>query len=299
MLKNIKAIKFCDNTSYQINDFKLKKTIIDYILNQINTSFLQEKEINNESILKHIKSKNYKAFYLPNYNNYILLLKEINNIYYSILIKNNFELNLNSINYNNLEIYHLDIIFPKNYYKGTILNTFLTKNESNSILNIYDLLYFEGNLVNFNLDEKKTIIKLIISDLDTKYFQFNIINYLNLNELNNSDNIHGIIFISYLNDIKYIIKKKNKYIKEYSNLYMKKLNTDVFNLYCNDNENKKKIGLAHIPNINTSLCFNKYNDEIVVKCWYNKKFNKWVPFELVKEDNITNYKEIVNISKKL
>ena len=37
------------------------------------------------------------------------------------------------------------------------------------------------------------------------------------------------IFIPYINDLKYIIKKREKIVKEYSILFMTKINTDVFN----------------------------------------------------------------------
>ena len=74
---------------------------------------------------------------------------------------------------------------------------------------------------------------------------------------------------------------------------MTKINTDVFNLFCLENSKKKKIGIAHIPNINTSKIFNKYDEEIIVKCWLNTKFNKWVPYEILENDeNISTLNEI-------
>lgn len=302
MLKNITPINFADNKVFKIDDFKIKKIIIEYLINDINNLFIQEKNINEENILKNIKSKNYKAIYLPTGETYILLLKLIDNIYYTLLIKNNFNLNVNTINYNNLEIHHLDLIFPKKYFNGTILNGYITKDNDKCSLNIYDIVYYEGNLINSNLDEKKNLIKSILVDINTKYFNYNIVNYIEISELVDDKINNGIIFIPFINDLKYVIKKKTKIIKEYSNLYMKKLNTDVFNLYClNDDYQKQKIGIAHIPNIKTSLEFNKYDDELKVKCWFNNKFSKWIPFEILNDidENITNYNQIIKQIKKI
>ena len=136
MYKNIENIDFSNNNLNKINDFKIKRILLDYLCNEVNNIYLQEKVIDEKNLLKNIKSKNYKAFYIPNSNNYILLLKEINNIYYSVLIKNNFDINSENINFNKLEIYHLNIHFSQKYFNGTIINCFLKKNSENCILDV-------------------------------------------------------------------------------------------------------------------------------------------------------------------
>ena len=80
---------------------------------------------------------------------------------------------------------------------------------------------------------------------------------------------------------------------------MKKKATDVFLIYCLDNMNKKKkIGIAHIPNLKTSKYLNKYQEEIIVKCWYSIKFDKWVPFEILEKAKITTYDDIIIKTKR-
>jgi len=292
MLKNVTSVKIGDDYCNLINDFKIKQIIIDYLFNDIDTNQLQEHLVEETKMLRSIKNKKYKAIYLTNNNNYILLLKEINNIFYTLLIKKNFDFNYNEINYNKLEIFFIDINYPKEYYKGTIIEGRLEIINNESIFNIYDILKFKGNNINYNLDEKKDLIKSIINNLDNKFFKFNIIEYVDIDKLENNSNNIGILFISYINDNKYIIFFNTKTVKEYSYLYMKKKTTDVFDIYCLDNNNKKKIGIAHIPNLKTSKYFNKYNNEIIVKCWYSIKFNKWVPFEILEEGKITTFDEI-------
>ena len=299
MLKNITQVKLGDDKCNLINDFKIKQIIIDYLFNNIDTSLLQEHLIEETNILKIIKNKKYKAIYLTNFNNYILLLKEIDNTYYTLLIKNNFNYNYNELNYNKLEIYFIDMIYPKDYYKGTIINGHLEIIKNNSIFNIYDILKFKGDDINYDLDEKKDIMKLFIKKTDNKYFKFDIVNYIDFDKLeNNSANV-GILFIPYINDNKYIIYFDTLISKQYCNLYMKKKTTDVFSLYCLDNTNKKyKIGIAHIPNLKTSRYFNNYQEDIIVKCWYDIKFSKWVPFEILEQATITSYDDIIIKTKR-
>ena len=158
---------------------------------------------------------------------------------------------------------------------------------------------FKGDDINYNLDEKIDLIKLIIKKIDNKFFKFDIVNYIDIDKLENKSNNVGILFIPYVNDNKYIIYFNTTITKEYSNLYMKKKTTDVFLIYCLDNtNNKKKIGIAHIPNLKTSGFFNKFQEEIIVKCWYDIKFNKWVPFEILEKAKITTYDDIIIKTKR-
>ena len=58
--------------------------------------------------------------------------------------------------------------------------------------------------------------------------------------------------------------------------------TDVYNILENS-EDKDKLGIAHIPNMKTSLmCQNEINDNSVLfNCIYYKKFKKWIPLSKV------------------
>ena len=68
---------------HKINDFKIKTSIITSLLDD-NIDNLNEFPIDKD-IIKN--SNNYKIAYLSEGNNYILFLKKINNIFYTLLIK--------------------------------------------------------------------------------------------------------------------------------------------------------------------------------------------------------------------
>ena len=55
--------------------------------------------------------------------------------------------------------------------------------------------------------------------------------------------------------------------------------TDVYNLF----ENNERIGIAHIPNMKTSIYLqnNLDNSKKEVECVFNKKFNKYIPIRLL------------------
>ena len=56
--------------------------------------------------------------------------------------------------------------------------------------------------------------------------------------------------------------------------------SDVYNLY----DDNKKIGIAHIPNIKTSLYLQNNilkDDKYLINCVYYKKFDKYIPLSLV------------------
>ena len=72
----------------------------------------------------------------------------------------------------------------------------------------------------------------------------------------------GILFIPNVVNIKYYIYFNKSISKNYSNLYMKKFKTDVFYLSCIHENSKKKIGIASIDTLNSSLYFNKFTEEI-------------------------------------
>lgn len=282
MLKNIIEKYIGNYKANLINDFKIKKLIIEYIFENININKIKEEVILNNNTLNEIKNNNYRVIYLNNGNNYILLLKEINNIYFSLIIKKNFKYNLNEINMNNLEIYDIDIKIPKDFYKGTIIEGRLEFNDNDCYFNIFNIIKLKDNNLDFPISEKMNIINDNFLNLESKNFKFKTSELHNIKNLKNNSNYIGILFIpESINNHKFLIYFNNIISKKYCHLYMQKINTDIFKLYA---KNNNKIGIAHIPNIKTSHYFNKITEKIIVKCWYSEKFEKWVPFEIF--DNI-------------
>ena len=279
MLTNINKIIKGNMNFYHIDNFKIKQIIMNYLFNYIEE--LKEINIDNIEQLKDIKDcKKYKVYKFKKGDNYILLLKQIKNIYYNVLIKNNFEYSEDKLNYNNLEILSLDINFPKNYYKGTIIEGRLIDNKIFEIYNIVKNINDINNI--YNLKDNKFIFRKAA--------------LIDIKDIKKDKDVIGLLFL--YNNNKYSIYFEYKIEKIISNLIIKKLNTDVFNVFCLDIDNKKfKLGIAHIPNIKTSHFFNKIITEINVKCWYEKKFNKWVPYEILSDDIIID--KFDNIQEKI
>ena len=51
MYKNIENIDFSNNNLNKINDFKIKRILLEYLCNNINNIYLQEKVINEKNYL--------------------------------------------------------------------------------------------------------------------------------------------------------------------------------------------------------------------------------------------------------
>ena len=59
--------------------------------------------------------------------------------------------------------------------------------------------------------------------------------------------------------------------------------SDIYNLYCLNNDEIHKYGGAHIQNLRTSKymrkCFQDGSDNITMNCEYNPSMEKWKPIE--------------------
>ena len=84
------------------------------------------------------------------------------------------------------------------------------------------------------------------------------------------------------NIVEFLSQRKYSYENgESIKLYIKRTEiTDVYNLYDEDN----KLGIAHVPNMKTSLILQKEiitDDKYKVECLFNKKFNKYIPLNII------------------
>lgn len=125
------------------------------------------------------------------------------------------------------------------------------------------IIYLDKN------NEKNNNVKISNSKFN-KPLDKNIENF-SYELIHNLPNILNQRIYSYEND-------KNQKV-----FYLDKTNiSDVFNLYDNL-KNKKKLGIAHIPNFKTSQMCRKYviDGPRKFSCVYNKKFKKWIPIELI------------------
>jgi len=202
------------------------------------------------------------------------------------LIKDCYYLMNNSIE--NMEMYqkmlHLDNIIQHNFKGKSSCKNFIFKLNSLKKYNeIKDII--------------KSCDKSKIPIVGLEFFpKFSGISIIYLDKINNKNNttdvkinnkekniesfsyklIHNLTDI--LNNRSYSYENENN-IKP---LFLEKTNiTDVYNLY-EDLEDKKKLGIAHIPNYKTSrLCHNIIKDKPVkFDCVFYKKFKKWIPLHL-------------------
>ena len=99
---------------------------------------------------------------------------------------------------------------------------------------------------------------------------------------NNTEKVSNESYHLIRNIVEFLSQRKYSYEEgKTTKLYIKKTEiTDVYNLYDEDT----KVGIAHVPNMKTSLMLQKNvitDDRYKVKCVFNKKFNKYIPLNLI------------------
>ena len=85
----------------------------------------------------------------------------------------------------------------------------------------------------------------------------------------------------------------------------KLVSLDVVELYANENNQPKRIGLGYIPTIKASrICNENISEEkfTFVKCKINNYFKKWEPIEIYKSselsiNKVAQYNQVNNINK--
>ena len=86
----------------------------------------------------------------------------------------------------------------------------------------------------------------------------------------------------------------------------KLISLDVVELFANENNEPKRIGLGYIPTIKASkICNENISEEdfTFVKCKMNNTFKKWEPIEIYKSsdkltiDKVSSFEKINNIDK--
>ena len=89
--------------------------------------------------------------------------------------------------------------------------------------------------------------------------------------------------------------------KTYMTFIMRKTDTsDIYNLYCSNNDDLKKYGIALIDGLKTSKkmrkLFQNDKDNLQMKCKYDNKKEKWIPIDLSQE-KIDEYSHICKFTE--
>jgi hypothetical protein len=312
----IDKIVFGNNVGYKINDYLIKKKILDYLLDNVEPYNFIYTKISEENHLMKIKNTQY--FVCPNIigENYIFISKKINSIFYSVIINKKNIMDIKNINYNDVIIISLKIRLCEKTYDGTILDGKIINVGGCSVFLINDGYQIYGkDIIDENIHNK---FKKINDFLDNSYIIDNNMNVIDfrLNKLNEINDIKDLIYnrmkksIYIFDSIIFIPKNKNtKYIYYLNNKHNlnlekimkgKRIDIDVVELYAKDDEGDRRIGIAHIPTKKCSkICFDNlnYNELLPIKCRLNICFKKWEPIEIYLDHNvkISSYSEIRSI----
>lgn len=275
---------------------KIKNKILQYLYKSIDIN-VKHNIIINKKDLDIIKRGDY--IICPKYEGtrIWIIFCQIDDIYYAINFpKHNQRKKIELI------MYPINIYAIKEMYSGTILEGIYFKVEQNKFL-IIDEVYFlagQNQLLKPKDDRLDYLTKYFLNNIEqipnyqmyvTKYFQINNESIQELYEKIKSDTkiqeiifypkIYGRNIYSYTiidDDIIDDIIQITKFILQ------KTTNPDVYNLL--SLKTKNKIGIAYIPDIETSKkCKQWFKDnkskELIVKCKMDHNNKKWMPVELV------------------
>ena len=309
-------IIFGNNVGYKINNYLLKKQIINYLESNVDIFKLCDNIIIEEENLLTIKNESYVA--IPNIvgEDYIFIAVKLQDIFYVILIEKKTLQNMKNINYNELNMISIRIRLSIDVYKGTIFDGRIVNLGGCSAFIINKIYKINGDDMSHNtIHETYKLAEnfidesyIIDSNMNSILFKLNKIYELNdfdklVNEKipNSKFKFSSIDFIA--SDIsktfRYYYTNQDHDIKQ-AVMFGKLISTDVIELFSTDENNKiKRVGIAHIPDIKTSIICNNHISESelsLLKCKLDYRFKKWVPQEINLESiEVTEYNEIINM----
>lgn len=310
-----KKVILGSNVGYEINKYDIKSKIYNYLINNVNNYKLTKNIIKSDNDLNELLDKNYNI--LPNIvgEDYIFLCKKINEKYYVVLIERN-SFDLENINFNRMNIVSLKIRLNLKSYDGTIFEGRLVNLGGTNVFIINKVFMLYGNdLKNLKIEDvyEKTNnfidnSYIIDSNMNSISFKLNrlydIKDFDDLvdNKLKNSKyKFSSLDFVKSNFENSYRLYFTNQdNMTHFVNICGKLIDIDVVELFAKDSTNKiKRIGIAHIPDINTSLLCNKYlsNNELNnLRCKFNFKFKKWIPLEIINKENFesTKYEYVID-----
>ena len=307
-------ILFANSVGYKINNYLIKKKVIDYLQNNVDIYKIKNNFILDENDLLTIKNENLSI--LPNIvgDDYIFVSIKHNGMYYAVLVEKN-TLDFEDTNYNNLNIISIKIRLANKTYDGTIFDGRIVNLGGccafiiNKIYKLYgdDMEKHELKDVYKMTEEFISESYIIDSNMNTILFKLNRIYELNdIEKLVNEKIPNSRYQFSSLDFIKDDCSKTYRYYytsqdnkDKFAVMYGKLINVDVVELFSED-ENKKirRVGIAHIPDIKTSQICNQHissSELSILKCKLNYRFKKWTPQEIYLEKfDVNSYEEINN-----
>jgi len=309
-------IIFGNNVGYKINNYILKKQIIKYLESNIDSFKLCDNTIIEEENLLTIKNDSYVV--IPNIvgDDYIFIAVKLQDIFYVILIEKKTLQNMKNINYNELNMISIRIRLSIDVYKGTIFDGRIVNLGGCSAFIINKIYKINGDdMIDNTIYETYKLAEnfidesyIIDSNMNSILFKLNKIYELNeLDKLVNEKIPNSKFKFSSIDFIASDVSKtfrhyytNQDYETKQAVMFGKLINTDVIELFSTDENNKiKRVGIAHIPDIKTSIICNNHISESelsLLKCKLDYRFKKWVPQEINLESiEVTEYNEIINM----
>jgi hypothetical protein len=309
-------IIFGNNVGYKINNYLLKNKIINYLESSIDKFKLCDNIIIEEENLLTIKNDSYVA--VPNIvgDDYLFVAVKLQDIFYVILIEKKTLQNMQNINYNELNMISIRIRLSIDVYKGTIFDGRIVNLGGcsafiiNKIYKLYGDDMIDNTIHEVYKNAEKFIDESYIIDSNMNSILFKLNRIYELDELdklinekipNSKFKFSSIDFIAsdLSKTFRYYYTNQDYKIKQ-AVMFGKLISTDVIELFSKDENNKiKRIGIAHIPDIETSRICNDHISESelsLLKCKLDYRFKKWVPQEINLESiEVTDYNEINNM----
>lgn len=310
-------ISFCDRVAYNIKSNEIKTKILEDLEKKYNLKIIQKHyfPLTDESV-KHIIATPHVITVRSQGNPYLL--------YFTKYMDKEIIYLLDKKIHPGYVLPRIIIgrgLYNKEIFNGTIIDGEMVKSGDKWLFLINDMIAYKGEyLIKKNLPERLSIIynmleKEYTEDETMDMYKYMVKRYANLcvdtiEKILLEEypyNIRGIYFWAY--NLKYkpkLINKDDSLIKdviikskEVPDFVLKKpestkimtlTKTDTSDIYNVMDENNEKQGIACIQDITTSKMVRdefkekSANTMVKFKCELNKKWNKWIPLEVVKSN---------------
>ena len=300
--RDIHQTNFCNQRVDNIVSNELKQYILQDIQTRTGLNFNSRyAKIFNEQYKQNLNNPHIACFKTSG-SPYLLFLTQINHINYSLLIDKKI-----NTGHSLPKMFVVHLQFETSLYSGTLFETELIRDKSNQWqLMLGDIYYYKNEKYQKKvrvIDRIQTIHDVLekqftesdkdicplyvkfyfeIEDLETMYQTYSqTLNY----------NLRGFYFVplnvNYSN-ILYLIQKGDTFNQTQSKKtvnfkLVKHSKPEIYELYLRNDDGYEKIDYAYIPTIDCSRkvhsLFQESEADIVMRCIYFKRFQKWTPIE--------------------
>ena len=317
-------LSFCSDAAHNVVNPEAKQYIMNRLKEKHNINMNKKHAfILNQKSVYFLEKTQHIISIKSSGTNYYLYLTNINNINYCFYIDRKIKSGYTYPRIISVKYSFSDEIFEDTLLDGELVRD---QDDNDSwIFLITDLLVLKGkkldcNIVNrfnllyemltnsYNKNHDLDICPLIVKKLflykdydelitrfipslpyKTNGLYFNSLNTKHANQLflfKTGNNHHSK---------KSFVKKKQpveekKAAKEIVLKMVKTEKSDIYNLFCDNRNELHKLGMAHISNLRTSKMIRKLfqgEENILVNCKYNEKFNKYEPIGKAESNDIT------------